>query len=341
PSAPHGAVASGPDHRARHRARARQDAPVDEVREIALEALRHYDVAPRRLSRAARSFNSVFRVTAASGTHALRVGAEQRIHADGTLATEAAWLRRLAERGMVVPALRTNWAGEVGTVVAARDAVPRTCALFDWVAGRSLRARLTAPTAARLGRLAAQLHADAEDWGLVDPPDVLVADRVLYWRVPVRLTAPDIPFHDVFADALDRAQAALDELWRTPPHRPHLLHGDLTPANVIVTNDGTLVPIDFQDVVWGFDVQDLAITIVALRRAPGGPRLVEAFRDGYASLRPWPASPPELVEALVAARVLGMVNLVVTVHGPADRGDYLAAHAQRLRQWLDPRRPTA
>jgi Ser/Thr protein kinase RdoA (MazF antagonist) len=317
------------------------DAPVDEVREIALEALRHYDLAPRRVSRVAESFNSVFRVTAASGTHALRVGSHLRIHADGTLETEGDWLRRLGDHGMLVPALRTNRAGEVGTDVAVRDAAPRTCALFDWVAGRSLRTRLTAPTAAALGRLAARLHSDAEAGALADPPDVLVADRVLYWRLPARLTAPDIPFSGVFADALVRAQAVLDELWRTPPHRPYLLHGDLTPANVVVTGDGTLVPIDFQDVVWGFDVQDLAISITALRRAPGGTRLVDAFRNGYATHRPWPAFPPELFDGLVAARVLNQINLTVNVHGPAHLGDHLAAHAQRLQEWLGSQRPAA
>jgi Ser/Thr protein kinase RdoA (MazF antagonist) len=304
---------------------------VTGLREIALEALRHHDLALRRVTLAAESFNSVFRVTTASGTYALRVGSPLRVHAEGTLETEDAWLRRLGDGGVVVPALHRNRAGELGTDVAVPGAAPRTCALFDWVAGRSLRTRLTVPTAAALGRLAARLHADAEAWALADPPDVLVADRVLYWRLPARLTAPDVPCSGVFADALDRAQAVLDQLWLVPPHPPHLLHGDLTPANVIVARDGTLVPIDFQDVVWGFDVQDLAITLAALRRAP---RLAGAFRSGYATVRAWPALTPEVWEALVAARALNQVNLTLTVHGPDALGDYLAGHAQRLREWL-------
>jgi Ser/Thr protein kinase RdoA (MazF antagonist) len=314
---------------------------VAELREIALEALRHYDLAPRRVSRAAESFNSVFRVTAASGTYALRVGSELRIHAAGTLETEGAWLRRLGDHEMVVPGLHPNRAGDFGTEVTIGDAAPRTCALFDWVAGRSLRARLTAPTAAALGRLAAQLHANAEAWALANAPDVLVADRVLYWRLPVRLTAPDFPFSGLFAEAVGRAQAVLDELWRTQPHPPYLLHGDLAPANVIVAPDRTLVPIDFQDLVWGFDVQDLAISIAALRRIPGGARLVDAFRDGYAAQRPWPALCAELLDALVVARALNQINLTVNMFGPADLEDYLAAHAQRLREWLSSQRPAA
>ncbi|MCA0144034.1 phosphotransferase enzyme family protein [Blastococcus sp. LR1] len=307
---------------------------MDDPREIALTALRRYDLVPRRVSRAAESFNSVSRVTTASGTYALRVGARLQIHPEGTLETEGDWLRRLGERGMAVPALRANRTGAVGTEVDTGDGETRTCALFDWIGGRSLRTRLTAPTAAALGRLAARLHADAEAWVLPGRPDVLVADRVLHWRLPTRLTEPEVPCGGVFADALERAQAGLDQLWRNPPHRPYLLHGDLTPANVIVARDGGLVPIDFQDLVWGFDVQDLAISIAALRRTSGGTRLVDAFRSGYAELRPWPVLPDELLETLLAARVLHQVNLTLNVRRPADVAEYLAAHAQRLREWL-------
>ena len=38
-----------------------------------------------------------------------------------------------------------------------------------------------------------------------------------------------------------------------------------TPANVVVRPGGELVPIDFQDLVRGFEAQDLAITLAWLR----------------------------------------------------------------------------
>jgi Ser/Thr protein kinase RdoA (MazF antagonist) len=304
-----------------------------DLRDVALAALRHYDLAPRRITRAADSFNTVFRVSADTGRYALRVGAALRIHTAGTLQAEAAWPARLRAHGLPVPALHATAAGQAGTVVDGGSG-PRTCALFEWVVGRSLRTRLTGPTAAALGRLAARLHRDAEGWTPPEPLDVLVADRVLCWRLPVRLTAPGVPHASVFADALHRAQAELDRLWRTPPHRPFLLHGDLTPANVIVARDGTLVPIDFQDLVRGFAVQDLAIGVAALRRMPAGERLVDAFRHGYTAHRPSPDVLPGLFEALLAARALHQLNLTLNIHGTTGRTGYLAAHAARLREWL-------
>jgi Ser/Thr protein kinase RdoA (MazF antagonist) len=196
-----------------------------------------------------------------------------------------------------------------------------------------LRTRLTGRTAAALGRLAALLHRDAEAWRQ-PRPDVLVADRVLYWRLPDRLTSPDLGFGSVFGDALERAQTVVEHLWRHPPHQAHLVHGDLSPANVVVTRDGTLVPIDFQDLVWGFDMQDIAITVAVLRRAADGQRLVDAFRQGYTSLRSWPDMPPALLESLVVARLLNQINLTLHLHDAAGLADYLPARAERLRAWL-------
>jgi hypothetical protein len=52
-------------------------------RDVAFEALRHYDVSPQGVRLSAESFNSVFRVTTDSAVYALRVGAALQIHPEG------------------------------------------------------------------------------------------------------------------------------------------------------------------------------------------------------------------------------------------------------------------
>jgi hypothetical protein len=61
-------------------------------KDVALEALRRYAVSPQRVTLTAESFNSVFRVTTASGAYALRVGAALEIHPEGTAAAVEAGL---------------------------------------------------------------------------------------------------------------------------------------------------------------------------------------------------------------------------------------------------------
>jgi Ser/Thr protein kinase RdoA (MazF antagonist) len=138
----------------------------------------------------------------------------------------------------------------------------------------------------------------------------------------------------LLTDAAARAQSVVDALWRDPPHPPHLLHGDLTPANVIVSPHVGLVPIDFQDTVLGLEAQDLSITVAALRRLPDGGRLEGAFRGGYTEWRPWPDVSADLFDSLIAARWLHQLNLTLSTADMAGLDGYVAGHAERARAWL-------
>jgi len=143
----------------------------------------------------------------------------------------------------------------------------------------------------------------------------------------------ELGFGTLFTDALARAQLVVDALWQHPPHLPHLVHGDLAPQTVTVSPTDGLVLIDFQDTVRGLEIQDLAITVAALRRAPNGDRLVDAFRRGYAERHPWPDASPALVDSLIIARALHQLNLTLNIaDDPLD--DYVAGHAERVRGWL-------
>lgn len=306
-------------------------------REVALAALRSYEVVPQRVRLAATSFNAVFRVTSAAGAYALRVGSARRIHPEGTLAVDAAWHRKLREHGVRVPDVVANVDGEIATGVTDEAGQgSRDCVLFEWAAGCSLRTRMTRRRSAALGRLSARLQQVAAAWSPPGAADVLAADRVLYWRVPELLATvgPRFGYGTLFVEALARAESAVDSLWRNPPEPPHLVHGDLTPANVIVSPGGDLVPIDFQDTVWGLEVQDLSITVAALRRWPDGDRLVDAFRTGYGECRPWPDVSPALFESLIVARALHQMNLTLTTTGPDGLESYVAGHARRIRAWM-------
>jgi Ser/Thr protein kinase RdoA (MazF antagonist) len=71
---------------------------------------------------------------------------------------------------------------------------------------------------------------------------------------------------------------------RTPPARPRRgcrqqLHGDFHPRNLPVRH-GRVVPIDFQDAIWGFMEQDLAITLVMLDRWDPTGTATTALRSG-------------------------------------------------------------
>jgi Ser/Thr protein kinase RdoA (MazF antagonist) len=313
------------------------------LRALAVDAVRRYStrIEPTRVQFVAESFNTVFRVTSADGRrYALRVGAGQRIHPEGTEVAEVAWMVALDDAGACrVPAVV---AADDGSIVirAGAAGVPgaRTCVVFDWITGRTGAHQIDGILARRLGRLSARLHEQAASHYLSAPPAVLAADRVLYWMVEDRLDELTPGYGSLFVEARGRAQDTVDSLWRHPPHRPHLVHGDLTPANVIVSR-GDVVPIDFQDLAWGFDIQDVAITVSALLRLAQPSTLVEAFAHGYGEVRGGYDFDPAVLASLVAGRRLHQLNLSLTLGKPG-LSAVIARTAHVVREWMataDPR----
>jgi Ser/Thr protein kinase RdoA (MazF antagonist) len=282
---------------------------------------------------AAESFNTIFHVVERGGfSGALRVGPRERIHAEGTEIVEARWMRELrASRAVSPPTVFDNADG--GPVVRASSAgVPgeRVCMLFGWVRGRPLSQTMSPGAAEQMGTLAARLHERAPTGDPIEPP--LVADRVLHWRLENRLH--EVASSDsLISEAVDRAQHAFDQIWAHPPHPPHLLHGDLTPDNIIIDDDAAMVPIDFQDLVWGFDIQDLAITLTSFGRFDKPEALRGRFRAGYTKVRCWPALDAETLDALTAARRLHQLNLALTLRKPG-LADYVARARRLIGDWM-------
>jgi Ser/Thr protein kinase RdoA (MazF antagonist) len=177
-----------------------------------------------------------------------------------------------------------------------------------------------------LGQLMARLHEHAPR-----DADVLRADKVLYWLLPDRLG--DVPEHGkVLAEARDSVQLVIDEVWRG--RSPQLLHGDLTAANVIEAPGLGPVPIDFQDMVFGFAEQDISFTLASFGRRDDREALTQAFRAGYAEIRAWPEVSDAVMRGLIVARGLHQLNLsLANADGPLPT-EYLDYHGARARDWL-------
>jgi Ser/Thr protein kinase RdoA (MazF antagonist) len=315
---------------------------IGRLRALAGRALEQYDDhdqagdgGPPRVSLLKQTFNTMFRVVDDRGHKtALRVGARDRIHPPDTEAVETAWLTALrAETGIVAPLPVANRSGSFITTVEA-PGVPeaRTCVRFEWARGRRLGETMNGEYAGAIGRLLAQLHEHGEQFESGRAQPILRGDRALGFMMRDLVPRRDPVYGTMFADAIDRAQAAIDTLWAHPPHAPHILHGDLHPNNILVWR-GQLAPVDFQDLLWGFEIQDVSMTVMSFEWYPDTDALTASFRAGYEELRPWPADDATLLGTLVAARHLSVLNLGYNLRRPGFER-FLAVHADWLRDWM-------
>lgn len=277
---------------------------------VALASLERYDLDVVRCEPLTTSYNALFRVDTADGSrYALRISPERRVHRDGSDEAEAAWLDALHRDGVVTaPRFVRSRDG-----AAAVDVSSRRCALMTWVEGRRLADDPTPAGIGEMGALAARLHGHRATAN--DPSSVPSFDRVVYWALEVRFDELTPAQRSVVDPALARAEAAIDAVWSAAPIPPQLLHGDIGTSNVLVSRLSVGM-VDFEDLVVGFPVLDLSISIAELRRHHGDPALVTAFREGYERERAWPEVDRATFEALVGARWLHQIDLGLNLRKP-------------------------
>ena len=164
----------------------------------------------------------------------------------------------------------------------------------------------------------------------------MIWDRVFYYPCePVVWANQD--FRNVVSPGGRRLiQKAVDistlELHRLQEQsRPQPLHGNLDMWNVM-NNHGRLTIFDFEDVMLGSPVQDVAITLHYGRERADYRNLRAAFRMGYESVRPWPVEYDGQLERLMAARTVMLLNHALRTS--ADPSGFVARATAQLAALL-------
>jgi Ser/Thr protein kinase RdoA (MazF antagonist) len=288
------------------------------LRRMALVALERFDLQVRRVRLVTNDFNGIFRVDAADGqTYILRVCLPEGGHSLAEIRSEMMWLAALdrdTDLGVPRP-MPTRDGALVTTVEMAGVPQARHCVVFGWMPGSDLAERLTAENISRMGELAAQLHEHA---GSFDPPQrfwLKTKDKVCPFGEPVVLF--DAEHRDLFSKddrllfrtCFERVQQTIDALFATEQN-PRVIHNDLHPWNVKVYR-GRPYALDFEDLMWGFPAQDIAVTFYHLLGNEEVPDFRPAFRHGYTRHRGWPERKEGQLDTLIAGRGLMLANYVL------------------------------
>lgn len=288
------------------------------LRRIAVSALADYDLDVVRMRGLTDATNGIFRLDTSDGRrYAMRIGIGPPIgHPPEEIASEIAFLRALAdEPGVDVPHPVPCTDGRWFTSASAED-VPheRPVVVFSWLEGSLLADRVDDVGLEAFGAATAHLHLAASRF---EPPAGFSAprfDRVYPYDLPF------IVFSDagddllpparraVYEEGLAVVEAGLRTLAGGEPMR--VLHGDLHGWNV-KTHHGRISVFDFEDILWGWPVQDLATALYYYWSSDRFDERWDETRRGYESVCPWPDRGGE-IEAFIIARTLLMANDVIS-----------------------------
>ena len=287
------------------------------LRPLAVAALESYDLDVRAVRLIDDGWNCVFRVETPNGPLALRVTRPTPGREAASVHSEVAFMTALAESTDVrVPRVIPNRAGALVTVAAAAGVPqPRACVVFSWLGGRLLGEQVSSRRWHDLGDLMGRMHDFARGWR---PPSDFAAptyDSVLPYGEALVMFEPGRADLHGASQLLQEAYHRTAERIRALNHeQPRIvIHGDLHAWNVKVRH-GLLSPFDFEDLLHGVPILDVATSLYYVRDRADYLSLAVAFRAGYERRLPWVEHEPGELDRLLIARGLDLLN--TTLLGP-------------------------
>lgn len=316
---------------------------VRRLRPMAESALHHWGLSGSRLRLLSNSWNCVFRVDTADGRKLVLRISYPNLYTAANVRSEMEWLAAVArDTDLILPTPLPTRDGDLLVTLTAKGVPePRHCVLFTWVPGRDLEDALTPETFGASGELMARLHEQAASF---EPPpgfDISRADTIFNPRDEVVLLDEehrnllDAKGWALYEEAVRRVEASIEELWAEPQGR-RVLHFDLHLWNVKVLRK-KVFPIDFEDLTWGYPVQDVGLTLYYVETRPDYRALRAAFEEGYGRRLEWPERFPGEADVHIVRRILDTANYLAGSPDPEHRAyarEYMEKSLPRLRRLL-------
>jgi len=291
------------------------------LRKLVLLALQNYELDITSVCFLTTATNTMFRVRSVDHiSYVMRVYSDEETTLNENRA-EMFWLQALVrDTDMLVTEPVARRDGEFITV-QEMPGIPteKRCVLFKWIPGRSMSSHRSESTYGALAENLARLHAHAAT--LIPLPASIRPkkwDKVFYYpEEPVVFDSP--AYAHLFLDGkveiiqavIARAGTVFERLY-ADQDAEILIHGDLHPGNAHVHRADIYI-IDFEDVMRGYPIQDIAVSLSYGRQHPDYTRWAAAFKEGYTRVNNWPEGQEYVMETLIAAHSAMFINYVARV----------------------------
>ncbi|NKB70432.1 MAG: phosphotransferase [Candidatus Latescibacteria bacterium] len=290
---------------------------IRRIRRLAQNALSQYDLDIKSMRFISMWTNGIFLLQTHTGpSYVLRV-CTPGWRSETDLRAEIAWLQALdRDTDIHVPVPMATRSGETLVQASAPGISPCFCMVMGWLPGQVLIGpRLNETNLHLMGALFARLHQHGLDF---KPPPGFSQHRMdqVYARGEEDALFA-APHQDAFTP---RSRTVCSRAWKKvgdafarrygDPAGLRVIHNDLWHENIKV-HRGQLYPYDFEDTIWGYPVQDMAMALLDLLtdvEADAYPPLRRAFRAGYESHSTWPETYAEEINTFQVGRIFWMLN---------------------------------
>ena len=281
----------------------------DLLHHLLTRALSHYTMSPTHVVFYVKESSFLFVLSTAQHRFVLKLFPPSSPHFT-TQEETCRWtlsLKDSAEHRFLKPL--PNKASAFTTVIHHGQSLWK-CALFPWVLGTPLHQELSPQKIHQWGRLMGAFHAQSaaspQSHAQKTTTQLNTWNRVFY-AYPNKIA--DSSFGEHYAAVAQKVASTLEALWNTPGP-PIRFHGDMHGGNILCrANQMTLL--DFDNLTWGFPIQDIAIALLNFRNDPNFPHRCASFKAGYETAASWPQHHEKYLSDLMMGRLMNVANAML------------------------------
>ncbi len=305
---------------------------IRRFRNLVIKALAHYDFQWSKIVYLGWFTNLLFKLTTQDGNdYVVRVCAPNW-RTDQDAQAEGEWLEFLNQEGTIQAPVPLRSKSAAYFIYEEIEGIhqPMRISVQSFLPGRRLGKALTVKNLIKMGELFATMHQASLKFKPSKDFPILSMNKVLARGEPDQLFCADtlalydpeslqvyLQIRDLVVGTYQRRYQHLQGL--------RVIHHDLWHDNIHI-HRGKLYPLDFEDTVLGFPIQDIAMAMQDLMKDVPAEKfdpLLNAFREGYEGISPWPALDEEEMDIFRLGRMLWVSNYVA-LKQPA----YFTAHAK-------------
>ncbi len=209
------------------------------------------------------------------------------------------------------------------------------CALFPWVPGAPLHQGLSSQKIHQWGRLMGAFHTQsaASPQSHEQKASTLIQTwNTVFYGYPNKILGSS--FGDHYETMTKKVSNTLKALWNTT-ESPIRFHGDMHGDNILCS-DAHMTLLDFDDLTWGFPIQDIAIALLSLRKDPSFHHRCQSFKAGYETTASWPDHHEKYLPDLMMGRLVSVANAILHMQSlnKEDVHERLMRYAEEFNAYL-------
>lgn len=309
---------------------------------VAKQAVDRYEIQLQEMNFLAEETNILYKLSDIKGNKfLLKIFQENSSTLEDKL-LEVFAMKLVCHRGGIsIPSILSSKDGsEIQEIKLDEDSSPMRVAIYTWLEGRDLEGNETKESFIQLGELIARLHIATYGEKIPKTFSPKRWDNVFYYQED-KVVYKDSKYqrylsreyHEMMDRIIPYLNKQLSRYYRKNEEHLQLIHSDLNPSNVLV-NGNEMHIIDFEDVLLGLPLHDIAILLYYYRydEEYNFDEVKQLFFKGYKKIRPLPVFEEFDLDLLMTARRVNFLNYILVVS--EDPSPFIEKSLPRVKEFI-------